>query len=272
MHAPRLLLGFLALFVLAAPVRAATLEWNGTLALDFSFVTPIAGTGTGVATVNGSSGLGHLNTLRFPGGLTAGGTVPYTDPDAGYPFLQTIIATATLASGTLAPIGGGGPLTASTLPVVGLMRLLIFVHGAYPSTIPLTVGGTRGVGLGGVVTFNGFDIAPFNFKASIQGAPWTVGVASVTGVQTANGAATTTVTAQGFAHGPMSASTTANPSGVVQLVTPTRVTFTNLGKLTGDHALFTTMRLHFIPEPGQLLLLGCGAAALLVVGRGRMRL
>ncbi len=122
------------------------------------------------------------------------------------------------------------------------------------------------MGLGGVVTFNGFDIAPFNFKASIQGAPWTVGVASVTGVQTANGAATTTVTAQGFAHGPMSASTTANISGVVQLVTPTRVTFTNLGNLTGDHALFTTMRLHFIPEPGQLLLLGCGAAALLVVG------
>ncbi len=271
MHAHRLLVGFLALIALAAPARTATLEWNGTLMLDFDFVPPFTGTGTGVATVNGSSGLGHLNTLRLPGGLTAGGTVPYTDPDVGFPFLQTVIVTATHALGTLAPIWAGGPLTASTLPVQGLLRLNILIHGPTPRTIPLTVGGTAGVGLGGVVTFNTFSIGP-QFKASIQGAPWTVGVASVTGVQTANGVATTTVTAQGFAHGPMSASTTANTSGVVQLVTPTRVTFTNLGNLTGDHALFTTMRLHFIPEPGQLLLLGCGAAALLVVGRGRMRL
>ena len=40
------------------------------------------GTGTGVATVNGSGGLGHLNTLQLPGGgITVTGTAPQTDPD-----------------------------------------------------------------------------------------------------------------------------------------------------------------------------------------------
>jgi hypothetical protein len=73
-HARRLLLGFLALIVLAAPVRAANLQWSGTLTLDFGFVPPFTGTGAGVATVNGSGGLGQLNTLTLAGGLTAAGT------------------------------------------------------------------------------------------------------------------------------------------------------------------------------------------------------
>ena len=89
------------------------------------------------------------------------------------------------------------------------------------------------------------------------------------GVQTANG--TGTVTAQGWVFGPVSPSTAANISGVVQLVSAARLTFADVDPLNGDYALITTLKLHFVPEPGQLLLLGCGSAALLLVGRGRMR-
>ena len=76
----------------------------------------------------------------------------------------------------------------------------------------------------------------------------------------------------GFAHGPSSnTSSTANPSGVVQLITPMQVV-TNL--TTGSNqkiALFGFLTIHFVPEPGMLLLLGSGVAGLVLLGRHRMR-
>jgi hypothetical protein len=35
--------------------------------------------------------------------------------------------------------------------------------------------------------------------------------------------------------------------------------------------LFSTLKVHFIPEPGMLFLLGSGVAGLVVLGRRRMR-
>jgi hypothetical protein len=69
----------------------------------------------------------------------------------------------------------------------------------------------------------------------------------------------------------MTVSTTGQPSGVVQLVTPMQV-WTNLP--TGSNAklsLFGYLGIHFIPEPGMLLLLGSGVAGLVLLGRHRMR-
>jgi len=77
----------------------------------------------------------------------------------------------------------------------------------------------------------------------------------------------------GFAHDPSSTTTnTAQPSGVVQLISPMQIV-TNL--TSGSNAKIsqfsTPLRIHFIPEPGTLLLLGAGVAGLAPLGRERMR-
>ena len=79
-------------------------------------------------------------------------------------------------------------------------------------------------------------------------------------------------TAKGFAHGPSSnTSSTANPSGVVQLITPMQVVTNLTNGSNAKIALFGFLTVHFIPEPGMLLLLGSGVAGLVLLGRHRMR-
>ncbi len=78
------------------------------------------------------------------------------------------------------------------------------------------------------------------------------------------------MSAFGFAHGPASAtSSTAAVSGVVQLVTATRVVATLGAGLTT--ALLTTLTLHLVPEPGTFVLFGSGVVALGIAGRSRLR-
>jgi hypothetical protein len=76
----------------------------------------------------------------------------------------------------------------------------------------------------------------------------------------------------GFAHGPASGTTsTAQPSGVVQLVTPSQVR-TNLSLGTNVKvSVLTELLIHFVPEPGLLLLLGSGVFGLALLGRSRMK-
>ncbi len=253
---------------LATSAVAATLEWEGTLSFPFRTLPSFEITGTGVATVNGSGGLGHLNTLRLAGGLTGSTTMLFTDPKQ--PTVRTMTPSARLGTGTLAPISGGGPLTVNTLPVPGTWKACMLFPGCGNwHTYPLTSNGTRGVGLGGVIKLIAKSVTQF----TLVGAPWTIGVASVTGLSTENGG-TTTVTAQGFAHGPASAtSSTAALSGVVQFVTPVR-SAGFAAPFVRDFewvSPFVTLRLRFIPEPEMLLLLGSGVAALLLFGRKRMR-
>jgi hypothetical protein len=70
---------------------------------------------------------------------------------------------------------------------------------------------------------------------------------------------TTPVLPGGFAHGPASlTSSTAQPSGVVQLVTVSKV-YTSLTGAFPEVPLIGVLTLHFVPEPGTLLLLGSGA-------------
>jgi hypothetical protein len=101
----------------------------------------------------------------------------------------------------------------------------------------------------------------------VIGAPWTIQTAVITGIPTANGGFETS-TAAGFAHGPLSAtSSTAQVGGVVQLVTPT-ITMTTLG--TGTLTpLFGILTIHFIPEPGTFVLFGSGVVGLAAFGRKR---
>jgi hypothetical protein len=252
--------------VFAGPAAASTLEWAGTLRLDFWF-HPVATVGTGVATVDSTGDV--LRTLRLAGGLTGTTTIPLTDPHTP-PTLVTLIASHRLGTGTLGPFSAGGPLTQSVLPVPGTNRLCILFPGCLNyEPVPLTIGGTKGVGIGGKITPGFYSSGP-GLKLSLYAAPWTLGATSVTSVRTPNGGIGT-VTAAGFAHGPASATATAHhPGGVIRIVTPTRVD-TNIDPPLDRTALMGVLTLRVVPEPGPLLLLGAGAAGLAVLARTRFR-
>ena len=241
----------------AGGASARVLGYEGTLTLEF--VQPLlsigAFTGAGVATVNGSAGRIPLSSLRLAGAITGSTVVPLTDPDLAP--LRTILAHVTLGTGILAPISGGGsPLTRNQLPIGGEVRLcILFECGFGYIPLPLTVGGTRGAGIGGLVTVNTFGKA--GVKISVAGAPWTIGVTTVSNS-----------VRSGFAHGPVSGTTTtAKEGGVVQLVTPIQVTTT----LGGVSDIIGILRIVLVPEPGSGLLLGAGVIALAAMGRRRAR-
>jgi len=125
--------------------------------------------------------------------------------------------------------------------------------------------GAKGVGVGGLVTAGGVAA----IRISLEAAPWTVGTAQAID-QSAAG--THAVTLMGFAHGPASAtSSTAQPGGVVQLVTPSLVR-TNLA-VGGSRkiAVLGQLLVRFVPEPGLLVLLASAVAGLLLLGRDRIR-
>ena len=61
---------------------------------------------------------------------------------------------------------------------------------------------------------------------------------------------------------------TAQASGVIQLVTPLTIT-TNFGGQNNVIPVFGVLRLHFVPEPGTALLVGGGIALLGFAGRKR---
>ena len=110
-------------------------------------------------------------------------------------------------------------------------------------------------------------------RISMQANPWTLGSGSAIN-QTHEGGFKT-VTVSGFAHGAASgtigSSSVASNSGIVQLITPMQVTTSGIAGNSAIISLFAILTLHFIPEPGLLLLIGAGAVGLGILGRNRMR-
>lgn len=268
----------------SSTASAAVLHYNGTLNLELGTLPSIPATGRGVATVNNSGALGHLGDLRLKnsrGGLGNKGVfVPVTDAAAA-PIVGIII-TATLGTGTLGPISGNAqssvePLSKQVLPIAGLARVCLF-STACGTNLPLLLTqhtgatGTKGAGIGGILTIGGTS----PIRISIEAAPWTLKTkTSIDQITTPVGGTVKKYvnrTEKGFAHGPSTNTTsTANPSGVVQAITPMQVV-TNLTNGSNQKiALFGFLTIHFVPEPGMLLLLGSGVAGLVLLGRHRMR-
>jgi len=243
----RKLFGVLAagLFALgvAGQAHAGPLQFAGTLAVQIAALPPIAIPGGGILNVNGSGGGGHLTSFTVPASPFAitGIVVPVTDPGA-FPIVGVQV-TAHNAGGLF--VGGGG-----TMSINGVAKVCLFAPCSGPPanlSVPLSV-----VGVGG--SFN----AAFLVNITVIGAPWTTGTAAIG-----------TVTAMGFIHGPASAgaSSAANASGVVSLVTPIFIS-TNIGASAVVPA-FGILSLHFVPEPGTLVLLSSGIAGLVMFGRSR---
>jgi len=249
--------------------------------------------GGGVATINGSAGVipAHINTLR----LAASRGMPHgtftrlvTDPD--------VIANGVLAliyddvgglTGTNDGISGGAASTMAgggVLGQQGIVKVCILSTACtqflplilnQPTTVNGVPGtGTKGVGVGGLITAGGYG----GIRISLQAAPWTIKAVSVLDQITLNKYQTNQVRimstwiAKGWAHAPASTTTsTAQPSGVVQFVTPSQVV-TNLPLGSSDKMGSVVIAVfHFIPEPGLLLLLGAGVAGMALLGRRRMR-
>ena len=280
--------GALALGVCIS-ASAAPLNFDGTLSTQTSSTLPVLNnTLSGVATLNNSGGSlpAHLATLRLAGSRLAGGTtqmVAITDPNVQGNGIASLRITATLGTGTLGPISGGAAstsvLTKNVLPVRGLSKVCL-LSTTCMDYLPLVLtqhvstSMAKGVGIGGLLTIGG---GTNPIRISVEAAPWTIKTATridqITTPMTANGIKVfINVQGNGFAHDPSSTTTnTAQPSGVVQLISPMQVVTNLTSGSNSKISLFTIMKIHFIPEPGLLILLGSGVAGLVLLGRQRMR-
>ena len=251
----------------------------------------------------------HLDTLRLAasrGGVAGTDTNIITDPEVAGNGIAALILQGEGGTGTVGPISGAiastTALTQRVIPAGGLSKICLLstvctdflpllltqpttngarfqVNTATPNQltpnqlqgkrlgVPGT--GTKGVGIGGLVTVGGFSA----IRISLEAAPWTVKTATAIDQTDDNtgAAAFHNVTRMGFAHGPASGTTsTAQPSGVLQIVTPSQVR-TNLSLGSNVKvSILTELLIHFIPEPGLLLLLGTGVAGLALLGRSRL--
>jgi len=281
--------GLLALGM-AGSASAAVLNWEATWTLDMGDFGEGSTTGGGVATVNSSAGgiPNHLDTLRFApsrGHVTGTWTNLITDPEtAGNGIAALKFEGVQGGTGTLSPISGGaasaGGLIKNTMPTYGFVKVCLLstvctVHLGIPFTEATTVNGVpgtgiNGIGIGGLLTLGGYG----GIRMSLQQSPWTIKTGTVLDQITTTGGSRimTEQTYKGWAHAPASTtSSTAQPSGMVQLVAPQQVA-TNLpmgsNDKVGTGAIFV---IRFIPEPGLLLLVASGVTGLALLGRARMR-
>jgi hypothetical protein len=255
--------------LIAGQAGAKTLDWHGTMDLELWGGSSITLEGSGVATVNDSSGSAHLSTLRLAGGISGSGTIPVTDPNVTGQVKSVRGTGISLGTGTLSGISGAPPMGQAALPIAGFMRVCLFQVGC-ASNLPLDLtvnDGNTGAGVGGLLTLGGNG----EIRISLEFAPWTL--ATVSGLNQTVKGGFLTLTRVGFVHGAASNtnSSTAADSGVIQLIAPQQVQTVGVAGNSSRVALFSTLTLHFIPEPGLLLLIASGVVGLGLLGRSRMK-
>jgi len=258
---------FAATVLIAGSAGAATLSYVGSLTFQLATLPGVVAPGSGTATVNGSMGGPQLSTIVL--GTGGFGPVTASVPVTNNSTINSVIFNGmAIASGTPLVGGAGAPMG-----LVGSAKIcLVFAPCAYASVpVALTPSGTmgsKGLGVGGTQVVAG------NVSITMQHNPWTIGQPTVS-IHTANSNVTLPATKgqipAGFVHGPASGTgTTAGPSGVVQLVTVTK-TFTSLTGAFPELPIIGVLQMHFVPEPGTLLLLVSGVAGLTILGRKRGR-
>jgi len=269
---------------------AAALNWEGTFTLDMGEFGSGSTTGGGVATINSSGGVvpAHLNTLRIAGSrghVTGTFTNIVTDPDTAANGVGALVfENIQGGTGTFGAISGGAAstslMTPNTMPVYGFVKICLLSTACtqylgVPFTAPTTVNGVpgtgiHGIGIGGLITLGGYG----GIRMSMQHGPWTIKTIVMDDQTSTTGGSRIMIEIpyKGWAHAPASTtSSTAQPGGVVQLVTPNQA-WTNLPLGSYDVvASAAILVIRFIPEPGLLMLLGTGVAGLALLGRKRLR-
>jgi hypothetical protein len=273
---PRLLASTITLLftiLFAGSASAALVEWQGTIESKLGAARRFKKSGahmgvrgSGVATINGS-GAGVFHTLRLKGGITGSDYNPVTDPDSSG-TIPVLGASGTLGTGTLSDLQNP-PLANTILTLKGFSRICLFTPACSDSSprldIPWFIDASNAVGIGGLLTAGGNG----PIRISIEAGPWTIGSGSAIN-QTQKGAFKT-VTATGFSHGAGSGAVSTAGTGVIQLISPMQATTIGAGANNELLSLFSILTLHFVPEPGFLLLLGAGVVGLGILGRNRMR-
>jgi len=217
--------------MLAASAQAA--PFNGEVSFGLSTLPPTVATGSG----NGNS----------PGPVTI----------ATASWAQTGPVNITLAPTASSPLTGlnivlTAPGPCATLPgscaLAGTSNALV---GGNPFLI---------VPLDGLGKVSNITFGPYG--SFIDAQAWTTGVATATvggnPVTTDNGGPAQTT---GYDN------RTAGGAGFVKLVAPGGL----MSTLGGNLPLYLSMTLEFVPEAGELLLMGSGIVSLLILGRWRMR-